>query len=230
MLKVPSGRSIKIEEKRRNLLKRYLHSGTAKSDVVSQAFLRIPREDFLPEEQKAKAYQDTPLQIGYGQTISAPHISFIYAELLDVQEGHKILEVGAGSGYNAAFFAELAAPIGSDRPGHVYSIERRAELVKFARENLEKSHFSNRVTVIQGDGTLGHPPEAPYDRIIVTAAGPKVPEPLEEQLADQGKLIIPVGKQKMFQELILVERHGEKIVRKKKGGVAFVPLIGEHGF
>ncbi len=221
---------MEIEEEKLNLLKRYRHSGTAKTEKVCQAFLKVPRENFLPENQRDKAYRDTPLQIGHGQTISAPHISFIYAELLEIQAGHKILEIGAGSGYNAAFFAELACPEGASIRGHVYTIERKPELVEFARENLERNGYGERVTVILGDGTLGYPEKAPYDRIIVTAAGPIVPPPLEKQLADKGKLIIPVGKQKMYQELVLVERHGEKIVRKNKGGVAFVPLIGEHGF
>ena len=184
----------------------------------------------MPEKQRNKAYNDSPLRIGHGQTISAPHISLIYAEMLKIREGQKILEIGAGSGYNAAFFAELVSPENSTSPGHVYTIERLPELVTFARDNLTSAGYGTRVTVIQGDGTLGYPAEAPYDRIIVTAAGPKVPDPLIEQLADGGKLIIPVGRQKMFQELILVEKTREEITRKKKGGVVFVPLIGEHAF
>ncbi|MHA1298699.1 MAG: protein-L-isoaspartate(D-aspartate) O-methyltransferase [Candidatus Helarchaeota archaeon] len=219
-----------MEEKKENLLKRYLHSKTAISENVIKAYRNVPREKFLPKNQIKNAYNDTPLSIGHNQTISAPHISFIYAEKLDMKEGLKVLEIGGGSGYNAAFFAELVAPKGSKNPGHVYTIERIPELADFARENLEKNGYADRVTVILGDGTCGYKEEAPYDRIIVTAAGPEIPKPLIDQLKVGGLLIMPVGKKHSFQELILLEKTESEIIRKNLGGVAFVPLIGRHGF
>ncbi|NHI93176.1 MAG: protein-L-isoaspartate(D-aspartate) O-methyltransferase [Candidatus Lokiarchaeota archaeon] len=221
-----------LDEAKQNLLKRYLNSGTAASRDVIEAYLRVKREDFLPENQILHAYEDRPLQIGYNQTISAPHISFIYAEKLDMKVGQKVLEIGAGSGYNAAFFAELVAPSNMEKEkwGHVFTVERLGELVEISRRNLEKAGYIDRITVIGGDGTLGYEKEAPYDRIIVTAAGPEVPIPLKEQLADGGKLIIPVGKKHMYQELMLIERYKNKFKEKRLGGVAFVPLIGKHGF
>ncbi|MHA1797423.1 MAG: protein-L-isoaspartate(D-aspartate) O-methyltransferase [Candidatus Helarchaeota archaeon] len=221
-----------LEKAKERLLERYKNSGTAVSAHVINAFLKVKREDFLPERQVKHAYDDRPLQIGSEQTISAPHISFIYAEKLTMKVGQKVLEIGTGSGYNAAFFAELVAPSNVDRDkwGHVYSIERLEHLMKFAIENLKKAGYSNRVSVILGDGTLGYEKEAPFDRIIVTAAGPKVPPPLKEQLAEGGKLIIPVGKRYTYQELMLIERKNGKIREKRLGGVAFVPLIGTHAF
>lgn len=219
-----------MEEKKKRLLDRYLHSKTAVSNRVIEAFNNVPREKFLPESQVDHAYNDTPLSIGHKQTISAPHISFIYAEKLDMEEGLKVLEIGGGSGYNAAFFAELVAPKGSKNPGHVYTIERLPELAEFARNNLERNGYGETVTVILGDGTCGYPEEAPYDRIIVTAAGPEIPNPLIEQLNVEGMLIMPVGKKHSYQELVLLKKTTTEIIRKKLGGVAFVPLIGKHGF
>ena len=223
---------VNLEEAKQILLKRYENSGTASSQHVIDAYFRLKREDFLPEDQITHAYEDRPLKIGLNQTISAPHISFIYAEKLDMKVGQKVLEIGAGSGYNAAFFAELVAPsnIEKEKWGHVYTIERLDKLIEFSKENLKKSGYEERVSVIKGDGTLGYQDQAPFDRIIVTAAGPIIPPPLKEQLAEGGKLIIPVGKQHMYQELMLVIRKNDKLIEKRLGGVAFVPLIGKHGF
>lgn len=219
-----------MEEKKRKLLQRYINSKTAVSEHVIRAFNNVPREKFLPESQMTNAYNDTPLSIGHEQTISAPHISFIYAEKLDMKEGLKVLEIGAGSGYNAAFFAELVAPKGSENPGHIYTIERLPELAEFAKKNLEENGYSEAVTVVVGDGTLGYEEEAPYDRIVVTAAGPDIPKPLIDQLKQDGLLIIPVGKRYAYQELILVKKTESGIIKKNLGGVAFVPLIGKHAF
>lgn len=158
-------------------------------------------------------------------------MAFIMCELLELKEGDIVLEIGGGSGYHAAVCAAMVAPPDSQKPGHVYTIERIPELVEFAKNNLAKAGFSDLVTVILGDGTLGYPEKAPYDAILVTAAGPHVPEPLIEQLGVGGKIIIPVGARMMYQELILVEKlKPDKIVRRKMGGVAFVPLIGKHGW
>ena len=197
-------------------------AGYIKNEKVIQALLKVPREEFLPEELKKYAYIDTPLSIGYGQTISAIHIIGMMCEALDLKEGQKVLEVGTGSGYHAAVVAEI---VGKD--GLVVTIERIPQLAERARKTLKRLGYDN-VIVVCGDGTLGYPPLSPYDRIYVTAAGPKIPKPLIDQLKDRGKLVAPVGKD--IQELILLEKRGNKIFKKKLGQVAFVPLIGEEGW
>ncbi|MHA1650936.1 MAG: protein-L-isoaspartate O-methyltransferase [Candidatus Helarchaeota archaeon] len=220
-----------LKKKKERLLEYYRHSKTATCKEVIDAFMRVPREDFVLPHQRDQAYDDHPLPIGHGQTISAPHMAFIMCELLELKEGDIVLEVGAGSGYHAAICAEIVAPPNCTNPGHVYTVERIPELAEFAKKNLAKAGYADKVTVIIGDGTLGYPEKAPYDAILVTAAGPKVPEPLIEQLKIGGRLVIPVGARHMYQDLVLVEKIKEnKIIRKKVGGVAFVPLIGEHGW
>ncbi|MFA5364532.1 MAG: protein-L-isoaspartate O-methyltransferase [Candidatus Bathyarchaeia archaeon] len=153
-------------------------------------------------------------------------------EALNLEVGQKVLEVGGGSGWHASTIAEIVAP--SDVPeakwGHVYSIERLAPLAAFAKENIAKAGYEKRVTVIHQDGTLGYPEKAPYDRIFVAAAGPQVPQPLVDQLKDGGVLLVPVGGNQFFQSLIRVKKQGKKTVEENLGGVAFVPLIGKHGF
>ena len=222
---------MELEKKKQSLLEYYRRTGTAKVKEVIEAFNRVPRENFVHEHQRSQVYDDHPLPIGSGQTISAPHMAFIMCEMLELKEGDQVLEIGAGSGYHAAICAALVAPIGTLKPGHVYTVERIPELVEFARENLKRAGFADLVTVVQGDGTIGYPEKAPYDAIQVTAAGPKVPKPLTDQLKVGGRLVIPVGGRHMYQELILVTRvKSDKLVEKKCGGVAFVPLIGEHGF
>jgi protein-L-isoaspartate(D-aspartate) O-methyltransferase len=171
--------------------------------------MAVPRHLFLPPEMCEQAYVDTPLQIGEGQTISAPHMVAIMAEALDLHPGLKVLEVGGGSGYHAAVMAELVRP-----GGKVFTIERIPLLVEMARKNLEAAGYSEVVEVIEGDGTRGLPEHAPYDRISVAAAAPHVPEPLKDQLSDGGKMLVPVGGSWYPENL---------------GGCVFVPLIGEHG-
>jgi protein-L-isoaspartate(D-aspartate) O-methyltransferase len=150
----------------------------------------------------------------------------IMNEALELKIGNKVLEVGAGSGYHAATIAEQVGP-----QGHVYTIELVPELVRVARSNLEKAGYSDRVTLAQGDGSLGYPDRAPYDRIVVTAAAPKVPQPLVSQLQPGGILIIPVGGRLFPQELIKIRKdENGRIQRIPLGGVAFVPLIGKEGF
>ena len=153
-------------------------------------------------------------------------------EALELQVGHKVLEVGGGSGWHASTIAEIVAP--SDRSkekwGHVYTIERIPKLAEFAKNNIEATGYGNRVTVINYDGTLGYTKEAPYDRILVAAAGPEVPKPLLLQLKDGGILLVPVGGTQFYQTLVKVRKIGGRILEENLGGVAFVPLIGKHGF
>ena len=191
------------------------------SEQVLHAMMSVPRHLFVRKSDIAHAYDDYPLPIGYGQMISAPHIVAIMCTLLDVEKGMKILEIGGGSGYHAAVLAELTGP-----DGMVYSIERIPELVEFARDNLRNAGYPN-AAVMTGDGTLGLPEYAPYDRILVACAAPAIPPPLIDQLKRGGKMVIPIGD--YMQELYLVHKN-DVISKEKSGGVIFVPLIGKYGF
>lgn len=202
------------------LIQKLIKSGYLSSPEVIQAMREVPRELFVPEKEQRYAYVDAPLEIGYGQTISAPHMVAIMAEALDIREESKVLEIGTGTGYHAAIVARIA------KKGHVYTIERIKELVNKARRNMEKLHITN-VTVIEGDGSVGLPEYAPYDRIYATCAAPSVSPLLIKQLAENGKILIPVGK--TFCRLILVEKNDE-IREKDLGGCAFVPMIGKEGY
>ncbi len=190
------------------------------SERTLNAMRSVPRHLFVPEKEQRHAYVDSPLPIGWGQTISAPHMVAIMCDLLDIQDGMKILEIGAGSGYHAAVMAEL---VGS---GHVYAVETIEGLAQFARDNLKKAGIAN-VTVIVEDGSLGLPGYAPYDRISVACASPEILETLTDQLKTGGKLVIPVGK--YLQELYLVTKI-DGLKKEAKGGVMFVPLVGKKGF
>ena len=153
-------------------------------------------------------------------------------EALELEIGHKVLEVGAGSGWHAATIAEIVAPsdVAKENWGHVYTIERIPQLAALAKANIENAGYQNRITVIHSDGTLGYSEKAPYDRIFVAAAGPKVPEPLVAQLKEGGVLLAPVGGAQCYQSLIRVRKQKGQITQENLGGVAFVPLIGKHGF
>jgi protein-L-isoaspartate(D-aspartate) O-methyltransferase len=201
-----------------NNLKR---EGRIYNKEIEKAFLETPRDMFVPESLKSVAYVDTPLEIGNGQTISAPHMVAIMVEALDLKKGQKVLEVGTGSGYHAAIVSKL---VGKD--GHVYTIERFTTLAETAKKNLKNADIANVIVEI-GDGSEGLQKNAPYDRIYVTCAAPYVPSPLIEQLKDHGKLLIPVGK--MICELKLIEKKGKNVTSKNLGGCAFVPLVGKHG-
>jgi protein-L-isoaspartate(D-aspartate) O-methyltransferase len=155
----------------------------------------------------------------------------IYLELLELKEGLKVLEVGGGSGYHAALVAEVVSPTGKPPTGQVFTIERKPSLVEFAKANLERAGYSDRVTVIEGDGTLGYPAEAPFDRIMVAAAAPDIPPSLIDQLKPEGIMIIPVGRQHFWQELTLVTKDAKgEATKRRKMSVAFVPLIGKEGW
>ena len=210
---------------RQALVESLVEEGVIRSKIVKEAMLKVPREEFVPIHLRHYAYEDTPLPIGYGQTISAPHMVALMCEEAQLAPGMRVLEIGTGSGYHAAVIAEIVGPKGA-----VYSIERLAELSSFARRNLARTGYLDRVTLIIGDGSMGYPPAAPYDRIIVTAAAPEVPPPLIDQLAKEGIMVIPVGDR--FNQILYV-------VRKKSDGsieyrtvtpCLFVPLIGRHGW
>lgn len=213
-------------DERKDLVKKLLNYGYIKTENVRKAMEAVPREEFMPEENKPYAYADQPLPIGKGQTISAPHMVAMICERLDLEEGMKVLEIGTGFGYNAAVISEAMG-----KKGHVYSIERHESLSKIAEDNLKRTGYADNVTVIIGDGTLGYEKEAPYDRIYGTASAPSVPEPLKEQLKVGGKLLIPVGEQSYFQDLMCVVKESENEFKQKSlGGVAFVPMIGKYGW
>ena len=156
----------------------------------------------------------------------------IMDEAFELEVGHKILEIGAGSGWHASTVAEIIAPTTKPKEewGHVYTIEVIPELAEYARENIKKAGYGDRITVIGGDGSMGYPEKAPYDRVLVTAAAPTIPLPLIEQLTPKGLLVIPVGGKQLFQTLLRVRKQDGTIVRENLGGVAFVPLVGKYGF
>ncbi len=188
-----------------------------RSDAVKRAFLQVDRGHFVEGKE---CYLDTPLPIGFGQTISAPHMVAIMTEELDLRKGMKVLEIGAGSGYQAAVIATLVDP------AKVFTVERVPELVDRANRALERAGVKN-VEVLEGDGSNGLPKEAPFDRIIATCAAPDVPQPLIDQLGEEGMLLVPVGG-RGYQELIEITRIGGKVVRRKHGGCVFVPMLGKH--
>ena len=207
---------------RENLVEKLKNEGRINSIEVEKAFLKVPREKFVPNYLKNQAYIDTPLQIGRGQTISAPHMVAIMAEKLDLKIGLKILEIGAGSGYHAAIVATIIG-----EKSTVYSIERFSDLAENAKNNLKNANIKN-VKVIVGDGSIGYSQKTPYDRIYLTCAAPDIPNPLIKQLNDPGKIMVPVGR--LFCSLKLLEKNKGKIIEKDLGGCAFVPLIGKHGY
>ncbi|MBU0496682.1 MAG: protein-L-isoaspartate O-methyltransferase [Candidatus Thermoplasmatota archaeon] len=210
-----------FEEPQKRLVSHLKQNGYIKSLSVENAFIKIPRELFVPLDLKQSAYVDTPLQIGKGQTISAPHMVAIMSETLDLHTGLHVLEIGSGSGYHAAITASIVG-----EKGHVYTIERIETLAQMAKENISRAKIAN-VTVIIGDGSEGLPKYAPYDRIYITCAAPRTPPPLFDQLKNMGKLLVPEGD--MICTLMLYEKHGKKFQKRNFGGCAFVPLLGKYG-
>jgi protein-L-isoaspartate(D-aspartate) O-methyltransferase len=187
---------------------------------VLEAMRKVKRHHFVEPAFRDRAYDDTPLPIDEGQTISQPYVVGRMTSLLDVHNTDKILEVGTGSGYQAAVMAELARK--------VYSIERHMPLLMKARRNLESEGYTN-VVLKQGDGTIGWAEFAPFDKILITAAAPSFPKTLFTQLKDGGLMIFPMGEMRQ-QILMLVERRGEDAIMHESGPVSFVPLIGREGW
>ncbi len=187
---------------------------------VIEAFLKVPRHLFLPSELWEEAYNDYPLPIGEGQTISQPYMVALMTELLMLEGEERVLEIGTGSGYQTAILAELAQ--------EVYTVERIPSLLKRAEETLKGMGYSN-IKFKVGDGTRGWEEFAPYDAIVVTAASPDIPSPFLEQLNLGGRLVLPVGS-RYSQDLIRVIKTKRGLRKENMGGCVFVPLIGEYGW
>jgi len=209
-----------FSQQRRMMVENQLRRRGIADERVLAAMGKVPREKFVPEHLLRFAYDDSALSIGEGQTISQPYVVAKMLELLACGPEHQVLEVGAGSGYQAALLGELAA--------EVYAIEIVETLAQRARQVLSRLGYEN-VSIMVGDGTLGYPQAAPYDRIIVAAAAPEVPQPLAEQLAGGGRLVAPVGNRGM-QTCIMATKEDDGLHIEKSIGCVFVPLVGEHGW
>jgi protein-L-isoaspartate(D-aspartate) O-methyltransferase len=192
-----------------------------RDERVLSAMGKVPRHRFVQEALRGQAYEDHPLPIGHGQTISQPYVVAWMTGLLEAEPGMKVLEIGTGSGYQAAVLAEMGL--------EVYSVERIRELHFKTRDLLNELRYF-RVKLKLDDGTMGWPDEAPFDRILVTAGGPEVPEPLVDQLNDPGLMVIPVGRSRRMQELVILRKQNGQVQEERKGGVAFVDLVGTHGW
>jgi len=206
-----------MTEKRMKMVDDQIRRRGIRDPRVLAAMEAVPRHRFVPQESAASAYTDGPLSIGFGQTISQPYIVALMTECLDLDSTDSVLEIGTGSGYQAAVLAEIV--------DHVYTIEIVEPLGREAEERLSDLGYDN-VTVRVGDGYLGWPEHAPFDAVIVTAAPPKIPRALVDQLAEGGRMIVPVGEG--YQELILIEKaRGGKITKRSVAAVRFVPMV--HG-
>ena len=205
---------------REQMVRDQLERRQIRDKSVLEAMRAIPRHRFVPEEQQHLAYIDAPLPIGSGQTISQPYIVALMTELLQLEADDTVLEIGTGSGYQSAILSALVK--------QVYSVERIESLAQRARVVFEELGIKN-VHVITGDGTEGLQQHGPYDGIIVTAAAPEVPKPLEAQLAQDGRLVLPVGS-RVGQVLEVWHRSQDELICEKMAPVAFVPLIGKHGW
>ena len=189
--------------------------------AVLSAMRTVPRHFFVEEALRGQAYEDRPLPIGFGQTISQPFIVALMSQLLECSPGMQVLEIGTGSGYQAAVLREMGA--------HVHSVERLREL-HFRTSDLFRQLRYMDIRLKLADGTMGWPEAGPFDRILVTAGGPEIPAPLVEQLADPGILIMPVGGDKRAQRLVRLHKQAGRIRQETREGVAFVDLVGKHGW
>ena len=211
-----------FETLRQEMIRSQMAERGLKDPIVLEAINKVPREQFVPEDLIDSAYRDSPLPIEADQTISQPYIVALMTVALELKPTDRVLEIGTGSGYSAAILAEIV--------NEVYTIERHQILADTARERLQKLDYEN-IHVLQGDGSLGWPEHAPFDAIVVTAAGPDVPQSLKQQLAIGGRLIMPVGEYRYSQTLLRVRRINENQYEEENlGGVRFVPLIGKEGW
>lgn len=207
---------------REAMVDRHLRRRGITEPQILDAFLSVPREEFVSEEFRHLAYGDHPLPIESGQTISQPYIVALMIQAADIKGGETVLEIGAGSGYAAAVISRIA--------GKVIGIERQHELVEVAGERLRRLGYDN-VEIVEGDGTRGCPDHAPFDAILAAASGSHVPDTLIAQLAPGGTLVMPVGDPGWVQELVKVAKQENGVLKQENlGGVRFVPLIGEEGW
>jgi protein-L-isoaspartate(D-aspartate) O-methyltransferase len=211
-----------MHEQRQAMVKNQLLGRDIRDPAVLAAMARVPREEFVPEHLRHLAYADSSLPIGYEQTISQPYVVALMTEALELSSDDRVLEIGTGSGYAAAILAQIAR--------EVYTVERQAELAEAAGRRFTALGHDN-IHVLQADGTLGWPEHAPYEAIVVTAGGPRIPDPLRRQLAMGGRLVIPVGATLYAQDLIRLRRTSpDHFQRENLGAVRFVPLVGEAGW
>ena len=206
-------------EERMDMVKYQIRDRGVADARVLRAMEHVPRHEFVPGDYVDQAYADHPLPIGHGQTISQPYIVALMTELLDLKETDRVLEIGTGSGYQAAILSEIVA--------EVYTVEIVEPLATEAEERLERLGYKN-VHVLYADGYYGWEEHAPYDAIIVTCAPDHIPQPLVQQLAEGGSLVIPVGPPGGYQTLWQITRQGQEIKKRNVTGVLFVPLTGEH--
>lgn len=212
--------TLTFESERRAMVETQIRRRGVRDPKVLEAMIEVPRHEFVAPAFVQAAYEDRPLPIGESETISQPYMVAVMTEAAHVQPGDKALEIGTGSGYQAAILAYLGAT--------VYTIERNFQLVEAARLRLARLEYSG-VEVVWGDGTEGYPPAAPYQVIIVTAAAPQVPPPLLEQLADGGHMVIPVGGLQ-HQDVHVIFKHSGEAASRVLDPCVFVPLFGKYGW
>ena len=210
-----------FEEERERMVVEQLQARGLAEPRLLEAFRAVPRHLFVPEELQAQAYTDHPLPIGAGQTISQPYMVALMTQCLRLQGHERVLEIGTGSGYQAAILATLAL--------EVFTVERIPDLARTVSERLTRLGYPN-IHVTTGNGSLGWLEHAPYDAILVTAAAPEIPQPLTDQLAEGGRLVLPVGPQDAPQMLVQVEKRRGTLHRRDITSCVFVPLVGEQGW
>jgi protein-L-isoaspartate(D-aspartate) O-methyltransferase len=217
-----SVRKMAMIQQRQQMVEQQIRGRGIHDPAILAAMAEVPRELFVVPEYRAQAYDDTPLPIPAGQTISQPYVVALMIEALQLTMADRVLEIGTGSGYAAAVLSRIAR--------EVYTVERHQELVVYARERFLELGYHN-VKVHHGDGTLGWPEHAPYNGIVVAAGGPQIPLSLRQQLAPGGRMLIPVGRHRERQQLVRITRHNEGHFKQEKlGHVRFVPLIGREGW
>lgn len=208
---------------RRRLVDELRRRGRLHSTRVVEAMATVPRHDFVPAAVRDSAYEDRPLDIGREQVVTAPHLVAGMTELLELQPGQSVLEIGTGSGYHAAVMAEVVGP------ENVITVERFPDLAGAARAALARAGYGD-VAVVVGDGSRGLPGHPPFDRLSVASVAPAIPRTLVDQLAEGGRLVIPLGPRDGPHELVLATKRDGRLERTSHGAVRFVPLVGEHGF
>ncbi|MHA1651411.1 MAG: protein-L-isoaspartate(D-aspartate) O-methyltransferase [Candidatus Helarchaeota archaeon] len=224
-----------LEAQKEKLIQKYKARGLRRvlhQEQVEKAFRQLRRELFMPKGLEKRAYENHAFYLAEGSTISAPYMHIILAEALNLKVGQKVLEIGTGSGYQAALIALIVTPLSEMKP-HVFTIERLPRIAEFARENIKKAGLQDKIKVLCRDGSVGLPEEAPFDRILVTASAKKVPSSLITQLKVGGQLVMPVGRFRRFQSLIRITRINEKKIKKetlRRYSVYFVRLVGAEGW